>query len=354
MIEPPIPFLIPVAGKDDMFELHVDNSSKELFETCARAAQYYTVARREMAADRPALFKGEVTHRALAIRKIAQANKVVETSVFEPEQLACVLNMYEGKDFGPDEWRTCEHAINAIIAYNKEWPVQSEPFKIVWKGAQPLVEWPFKLELGHAHINAYVNTHAGRFYVGTVNIFWTGLIDAIIDYGDLFVMEHKTTAVLGQDFFNDFQIGSQGLGYAWAANEMDLPVKGIFVDAIAGRKPTKTGKAHEYMRQRIWYDQAQIDEWRNDMFTHCTDFLEHLVRDYFPKSPKWCFGKFGRCQYWDVCTQTPNRRQTMLQSDLYRNVTWSPLNTTKFKIGPTIPNDYNRNNGEEVQANEQG
>ena len=344
-MQEPIPFLIPTTT-EGVYEMHVDNSSKELFETCARAAQYYTVARRELATDRPALFKGEVTHKALVHRKRAQYFGVTDTAKFEPEQMATIVNMYEGKDFGPDEWRTCEHAVNAIIEYNKAWPIASEPFKIARKkdDAEPLIEWPFKLELGHANMDSWVETHAGKFYVRTVLIFWTGLIDAIIDYGDLFVMEHKTTAMLSQDFFNDFQLGSQGLGYAWAANELDIPVKGIFVDAIAGRKPTKTGKAHEYMRQRIWYDPAQVNEWRVDMFTHCTDFLEHLCRGYFPKSTKWCFGKFKRCQYWDVCTQNPDRRQTILQSDLYRNVTWSPLNTIKYK------HENNGANGEEVQS----
>lgn len=313
----PTPFLIHTGGDD--YEYQVDNSAKELFETCARAAQYNSVFKRESVAERSAQFRGSIVHSALAIRKRAK------NPSFEPDQIKLILDAYADKDFGPDEWRTAEHCVNSIMLYNKQWPIASEPFTVLTDKDQPAVELPFKLLLGRAELNSEVTTHAGTFYVKNVDVYWTGRIDAIIDYGGHLVMEHKTTSVLGPTFWDDFQLGSQPNSYVWAARKLGFPVVGAYIDAIAGRKPTRTGVAHEYQRQRFFYDQAHIDEWERDTFTLITDFLEHLCRGYFPKSPKWCMSKYGKCQYWDVCTQLPDRRMELLQSDLYKPVTWSPL-----------------------------
>jgi hypothetical protein len=315
-IQQPTPFLIPL-GNDD-YELHVDNTSKELFETCARAAQYYSVLRREGATERAALFRGSVVHEALGIRKRAT------TPDFEKEQIAHILVRYLDRDFGPDEWRTAEHAVDTIMLYNKQWPIASEPYKLL----EGTTELPFKILLGKAELNATVTTYTGTFFVRYVYVYWTGIIDAIIDYGQILVMDHKTTSVLGPSFFDDFVLSSQMNGYVWSAKKLGYPAEGLLLDAIAGRKPTKTGVAHEYQRDRKFYEQAHLDEWERDTFTLITDFLEHLCRGYFPKSPKWCFGKYGRCQYWDVCTQLPDRRNDLLQSDLYKPVTWSPITPT--------------------------
>jgi hypothetical protein len=296
--------------------MQMDNSSKELFETCARAAQYNSVFKRESAGERSAQFRGSVVHEALSIRK-----RATDPS-FEPDQVKLILDLYKDKDFGPDEWRTAEHCINTITAYNKQWPIESEPFTI-HEGA---VEMPFKLLLGRAELNSEVTTHAGTFYVRNVDVYWTGRLDAIINYSGLLVMEHKTTSILGTTFWDDFQLGSQPNGYVWAARQLGYPVEGVYIDALAGRKPSRTGVMNEFQRQRFFYEPDRIDEWRTDTFTLVTDFLEHLCRNYFPKSPKWCFGKYGMCQYWPVCTQNLDRRNDMLQSDLYKPVTWSPLN----------------------------
>lgn len=316
----PIPFLRPTS-EEGVYELLVDNSSKELFETCSRAQFYYTVMRREGIAERPSLFRGTVIHGALARRMLG---------VSEADQLRYIMDAYKDKDFGPDEWRTCERAVETIQLYNKQWPAETEPFDLVVedRNGRVAVEVPFKLYLGEAHLDSWVETHAGRFFVKKVLVYWTGIIDAVISYsGILLVMDHKTTSVLGTTFFDDFVLSSQMHGYVWAARKLGWDCKGLFLDVLAGRKPTRTGIANEFQRQRYFYSEEHLAEWERDTFTLITDFLEHLCRGYFPKSPKWCFGKYGRCQYWDVCSQLPQNRKQMLDSELFKNVTWDPTGT---------------------------
>src|SRR5713101_7616079 len=111
-------FLIPT-NTPDVYELHVDNSSKELFETCARAAEYYSVFRREGTADRPAQFFGGAIHEALAVRKILEGHPS-----FEQTQIDTLIELFKDRELGPDEWRTCDRAIDCIKAYNAQWPIK--------------------------------------------------------------------------------------------------------------------------------------------------------------------------------------------------------------------------------------
>lgn len=311
----PTPFLIPTQ-EPDIYELEVDNTSKELFETCARAAEYYSVVRRTLRADRPSLNFGSVIHKALVPRKLNEEN-------WQEKQEKVIIDYYKTYTPPIDEWRTADRALDAIKHYNKAYPLDKEPFKVI----EGTVELPFKIKLGEADLNASVTTHAGTFFVKKVIIYWTGKIDGIVDYsGSILILDHKTTSILSANFYDDFVLSSQMHGYTWAGRHLGYNVTGLLLDVLALRKPSRTGTPTEFQRQRYFYTEELLQEWERDTFTLITDFLEHLCRAYFPKSPKWCFGKYGRCQYWDVCSQIPAQREAMLLSDLYQPVTWSPLN----------------------------
>src|SRR4030095_7371858 len=229
----PIPFLIPTQ-ESDVYEMEVDNTSKELFETCARAAEYYTVARRTLAAERPALEFGHCIHLALIPRKLQIEN-------WEEKQEQVIIDFYKDKELPPDEWRTADRALDAIQAYNEAYPLDREPFTI----RDSPVELPFRIKLGEAELDAWVTTHAGTFYVKKVIIYWTGKMDAIIDYGSVLDMDHKTTSILSDRFYDDFVLSSQMHGYNWASRQLGYPAVGLLLDVLAVRNTTRTGAEHE-------------------------------------------------------------------------------------------------------------
>jgi hypothetical protein len=68
------------------------------------------------------------------------------------------------------------------------------------------------------------------------------------------------------------------------------------------------------------------NEWKQDMLSGVEQFMHSVTNNKFPKATKWCFGKYGKCKYHDVCTSPPNLRHAFLHGINYQNVTWSPLN----------------------------
>jgi predicted RecB family nuclease len=56
------------------------------------------------------------------------------------------------------------------------------------------------------------------------------------------------------------------------------------------------------------------------------DFIGTVVRQYAPKQTAWCVGKFGTCQFHQVCQQpSKEQRDILLHSGEYEENVWSPL-----------------------------
>lgn len=291
--------------------LFIDNTSLEMFTTCPRQAQFYIVKKREKASNSGAKNFGSAMH--LSLEKLRKGFD-------EPLVKEEILQYFTTNPQDPEEWRTPDLALKTFSLYCKNYPFDNFVILKDPKGTL-MVELPFAIPIGSV-------TMANA---ATVPIVWTGKIDLLVACeGKTFVWDYKTTSMLGTQFFDEFANSSQMLGYAWAAQHiLEKPVAGVIVDALCNRKPSKTGNATQFDRQAIYFTQDRISEWTHNTLAICSDFLSHASRDFFPMHTKWCVAKYGKCQFFDVCTSPIEQREFILGTDLYKNVTWSPLGDSK-------------------------
>jgi len=308
--------------------MDIDNTSLEHFAVCARSAEYRLVHSREGTAGTAALAYGSAKHLYLE-------HRLRGGSVAEAEQLMVAALPATPDD--PANWRTATHAVDSMRGYENWW--HAAPIEPVVLGGEPLVEVGFRLPLCEVAIGSgalsyqrlrSLLTNPGDCPVvpSLVRVYWTGRIDVVAPFlNDLYVWDHKTTSMAGPSFYDEFQLSSQMHGYVWSARHLwpSLGIKGLRVNAIIGRAPSKTGVAHAYERQTYVYSEEHLAEWHRDTQTLVSDFLSHLLRGYFPKQTRWCIGRYGTCQYHSVCTSVPESRHIVLDSTLYRDVTWNPL-----------------------------
>ena len=170
-----------------------------------------------------------------------------------------------------------------------------------------------------------------------VHIEWTGIIDMLAEVnGGLYVVDHKTTSIISQDFFDGFEIAMQPTGYfaAMKAAFPDLPIKGFMANVLACRKPvaaiTKSGKPtsskpFEAFRRQYHYSDWHVNEFKQDALALVEELFANVTNKFFPKKTQWCVGKYGKCPYFDVCSLPPESRMDMLMSDQYINNTWKPV-----------------------------
>ena len=74
--------------------------------------------------------------------------------------------------------------------------------------------------------------------------------------------------MLGANFFAEFMNSSPAMGYTWAAQHiLGEPVAGLFLNAIALRRPSKAGVQFEVQRRSYDYDAERLAEWQYNTLT---------------------------------------------------------------------------------------
>lgn len=289
----------------------IDNSNFEYITTCPRAAYYQILRKRKGVGNSAALNFGGAIHAGLEIRyKSSEAVALVTPKTYS-NQCSALMDYLERHSIENDEFRTGAFAADVLRAYNQNYT--SEPFSVLLDaGGTPMVELSFAVPIGE---------------VSGIPCIWAGKVDVAISWENRFwVLDHKTTSILGGTYFNQFYNSNQMIGYCWALQHLlNQPIAGALVNVLAIRRPTKTGKSIEFVRQRFEYPQSRIEEWQDNTLAIIEDFFQMCKKNYWPMHTQWCIGKFGQCAYFDVCTVPTLQREMMLQSGLYEDITWSPL-----------------------------
>lgn len=303
----------------------IDNSSFEMLTTCPRSALYYILMKRRTAAKRSALNFGGAVHAGLEIRYKDELGIACPTKDLLTRQVQASMDYFTKNSVDGDEFRTPQRCVEVLEAYNEKYA--SEPFSVVHLlNGTKACELSFAVPIGEVQVLVDQPGGGPSHYI-TIPCVWTGKVDVAIEWENgLWVMDHKTTSILGDTYFNQFYNSNQMIGYCWALSHvLDKPVRGALMNVLAIRRPTKTGKSIEFVRQRFEYPQARIEEWQTNTLQILEDFFHMCSKDYFPMHTQWCIGKFGQCPYFDVCTVPTDQREFMLQSGLYEEVDWSPL-----------------------------
>lgn len=322
------PLLNHLDGND--YVLQIDNTSLETFNTCPRSA-YYRLVRGRVTPTSAALQYGSAIHAGLE-RWYSTVDSDFSDQQREVMMLEDAVADFGDFDSGFNEWRTPDRACDTLQKYIRHYG--EEDFDIL----DDHVETPFSLPLGVVPFDGFVKaeyidkpigaTPEGLVHVDGIHVYWTGKIDLCVKrQGAHWIVDHKTTSMLGPTFWEHFHLSNQTIGYVWAANQMfGERFAGLGVNCIASRKPTKTGTPTEFHRQYFPYRDDQVEEWETNTMHLVADFLANLRRDYFPMTTAWCMGKYGKCKYHDVCTLPLAQRDSLLYSDIYSDNTWTPLN----------------------------
>lgn len=348
---------------DGSLLFRVDWSSIESLLSCNRSAEYKLVHSRQ-SGSRAALTFGAAIHSGLEIwyrnkHKVGTFEDAAGELLTSEALLSRCYSAIEStfaesppSHFSPD-YRTSDYAIQSFYSYITHYRDEIlTPFTYQDK---PLVEFSFSFPLGQSSLPTTIfeawgfgtltndetkeraHNPATNVFSVPVRIEWSGIVDMLAEVnGSLYVVDHKTTSILSQDFFDGFEIAMQPVGYFSAVRAAfpDLPIKGFLANVLACRKPvaavTKSGrpttsKPFEALRRQYNYSDWHVEEFKRDALALIEELFANLTNTYFPRKTTWCVGKYGKCPFFDVCALPPEQRMSMLQSDNYTNNTWRPV-----------------------------
>ncbi len=175
--------------------------------------------------------------------------------------------------------------------------------------------------------------------VGVLPVYYHGFLDLPVQIGtQIYIQDYKTTSQLGASFWDNLRANSPQKGYAYGFRELTKQnVAGYLVRALRTKEapeyvtkgvPNKKG---ESKRMESWFDESfeeqrfhlgegELDEWRDNTINIVEEWLWHYGKQSFPKRTTSCSGKYGKCQFYEVCWTFPaSDRLHILQSGLYKD-----------------------------------
>lgn len=399
--------------------LLVDNSMLELLTTCPRALEYNKLYKRVLSQEKPSLNFGSAIHLALEYRYKRYANLPIDKSC-EEVQGRILTDHFAAHPPPLEDFRTLNWAQELVQRYNTKYSFEEfqmmeykeavdcvhcdgrgynateEPESVescLWCSgtglnktmvelpfALPLFEWEGWLPEEYLPVNfpkdrclgteirkVKVNENGTEKEVEVlytkvrILVIYTGRIDLpILRDGSIFILDHKTTSILGPSFWDKLKMSAQQKGYAWAFEQLTgQKVHGYGVNAIRVKEPpnfeqqaataVKNGKlsaanmtkwvetktkewwGESLDRNSYYLSEGELEEWRLNAISLIKEFFYHYQNDFMPQKTSFCT-VFGRCAYFDVCsTFPPSSRPVILQSGMFTENTWTPLHSNKPK-----------------------
>lgn len=311
----------------------------ELFTTCPRKSLFAYVLRRTLH-PKSALKYGSAIHSALEFYYKHKDQHANEEDLFQHLK-EIVEDDYQNELLDPSEWRTPTQAQKTLQLYINKW--RTDHLRLLDLNGSPAVELPFSLplctlEYDSAFLQPIDSIPPEDYFtrifgtpltqeISRIYVFWTGKIDLLVrESTDNWVVDHKTTSIIGEAYWKQYELSTPAIGYVWAAEQLThLQFSGLWINAIIGRRPTATGRAIEFERRRFLYPRHRIDEFSSVVSRTIADFIDNLIRGDFPPYFKWCVSQYGACPYHEICSLKPSSRIPALFSSPFQNNTWSPL-----------------------------
>jgi hypothetical protein len=219
-----------------------------------------------------------------------------------------------------EDFRTYEHACRVMAAYNATYT--NEPFTILKSAiGKPIIEASFIFKLGT---------------VNGTDVMYIGRLDTGIENKDgTWSQDHKTTFQFGQSFDDDMAMNGGQLGYVFALWQiLGVRPQGYIIDAVRVRKPSRKAEyegiapvdSEDFKRIPFNVSEDNLAEWREDVLCIVQNIFLAYDHGFYPRHRKHCVTKYGRCDFYDVCSLPRASRDGVLNSNLYETNEWSPLN----------------------------
>jgi hypothetical protein len=173
------------------------------------------------------------------------------------------------------------------------------------------------------------------------NCWYVGRLDKVIeDNGQRLVIEHKTTTLyrvqgnFDPNYLDSWWVSSQVKGYQFGAGLYFEGIDGVWVDCALVHK-----KVHDGFRfVPISHNIALLQEWLVTTQTWAAEVTNaterwkagESVESCFKKNEDSCYGKYGACQFLDICRTTADPTTLNGVPHGYKEERWEPFDILKL------------------------
>lgn len=301
-------------------ELSLDNSALSTYSQCPTSFLYLQCHRRESSENSAsALNFGSGIH--VWLENFHTHDKDV---AFDGMRDHFTIN----PQVDPTDYRSYENAVLICKTYLENYGEKPDLSPILI-GGKPAVELPFKCLMGEIYVEGEI-MGKDRLYKGEwIKVYWTGKIDLVVkdDRGRVMLVDHKTTSMMGANYWTQFRLSGQFRGYCFAVNNLFAGEIGwcqrFMINAL---QLTYKGNI-QLARQDFDLNKSMILEWQRKIMEDIKGMVSMAqAKEWSTLNWKSCGWLFGRpCQYLPICESAESTRSMVLSSGLYKNYNWNPL-----------------------------
>lgn len=225
--------------------------------------------------------------------------------------------------------------------------------------------------LHSVHILAIEKPFAIPLFASSSAYVYTGRMDAVIEEeGRLTLLEHKTTSAFKapdsflDDWKESFQLDAQvegyiaGMAFHYPGRKAFALVDGILLhrrigDSSTDKKARYNGELANgaFIHVPLAPGEGKLDAWLENTRSQVarvstaeeayeqqkTAGLKpslHDIAALFPQNPDHCFGKYGKCPYFELCLAEPNPEDIEEVPPGFIRREWDPVKGPKGALGP--------------------
>ncbi len=193
-----------------------------------------------------------------------------------------------------DPKRNLVNGVNILSGYFKAYP--KEPFQILSN------EFPFKVFLGQ---------------IEGVSYYLTGKVDLTVRWnGMTYIMDHKTTSMLGGSFFKQFHPSLQLDGYAYAVKDIFGECDGVLINAILVAKTKQT-----FERDIFSKTEEDLELYVENALQIMWEIEQAKKADRYVINTDACT-LYGECPYLELCQA---KGDEMVINKRYKVEVWDPF-----------------------------
>lgn len=288
------------------FQFVWDSTSLGLAKTCLRKYYYSMVLGYRPKAEAIPLTYGVLYHKGIEIfHQLHWTGMEHQAALEETIKRILVLS----RDFkSPDTTRNRANLIRTLVWHFEHF--RPDPFStVVFANNKPAVELSFKLPI----------PIESRIF--GAQIILSGHLDRLAIFQDKYwIVDAKTTgSTLSPYYFQRYSPDNQVSLYTFAGKAIyNTNISGVVIDAV------QLGvNFSRYSRQIISRTESQLEEWYNDLTFHISTIEQAALSGHWPMNDTAC-DKYGGCPFREVCSRSPEVRETFLAQDFHK-VMWNPL-----------------------------
>lgn len=303
-----------------------DNSSLDVFMTCPQKFWYENEFHISSPKEDPALTWGSAAHEAIFHHMSGHdLDTCLKAFILRCKIPGTNIDKELETKTGSKQKYSLEYGVWLMSKYIKDHPLKHEPWEVVKDtNGKPYLELGFAIDAG-------------------VGVF-VGRIDAILrmlDSGDIWIMDHKTTQRNINDvYWSQFNPNNQITGYLWAVQELlGVVPKGCIINCVRnyqfargdlgllGQKVFARSPTYRHKKQ-IDYRASEI-KWMMQLIKM---FRKKGQSAFYRNAPTACNAYFKRCAFAELCLCYDKEMAKQIAYANYKQRSWvayDELETTK-------------------------